>query len=102
MKRTSILLLLLLVSRLAVQAVEEPFGKGRIIVRQVAHNAVRIQYKEGADVHDSLPDWLYVRHEETSGDNIRVSPLPRLPTSTSTAWGSFRTAMPTCGAFSGG
>ena len=80
MKRTSILLLLLLVSRLAVQAVEEPFGKGRIIVRQVAHNAVRIQYKEGADVHDSLPDWLYVRHEETSGDNIRVKVDPKTET----------------------
>ena len=80
MKRTSILLLLLLVSRLAVQAVEEPFGKGRIIVRQVAHNAVRIQYKEGAEAHDSLPDWLYVRHEETSGDDIRVKVDPKTET----------------------
>ena len=80
MKRTSILLLLLLVSRLAALAVEEPFGKGRIIVRQVAHNAVRIQYKEGAEVHDSLPDWLYVRHEETSGDNIRVKVDPKTET----------------------
>ena len=79
MKRTSILLLLLLVSHLAVQAVEEPFGKGRIIVRQVAHNAVRIQYREG-EAHDSLPDWLYVRHEETSGDNIRVKVDPKTET----------------------
>ena len=44
-----------------------PFGKGQVTVKKVAKNAVRIQYAEKA-VRDTLPDWLYVKHDETEND----------------------------------
>jgi len=46
-----------------------PLGKGVLTVCNVARNAVRIQYAETA-VKDTLPDWVYVRHDEV--DDCRV------------------------------
>ena len=50
---------------------QQPFGRGKITVQQVAHNAVRIQYDHGATKND-LPDWLYVRHDEVKNADIKV------------------------------
>ena len=44
-----------------------PFGKGQVTVKKVARNAVRVQYTEKA-VQDTLPDWLYVSHQEVDND----------------------------------
>ena len=48
---------------ITLQAKTVPFGKGYLSVKTIAKNAVRIQYAEGV-MHDTLPDWLYVRQEE--------------------------------------
>jgi len=48
-----------------------PFGKGTLTVKEVARNAVRIQYTEGAPA-DTLPDWLYVSHGEVSDCGVKV------------------------------
>ena len=42
-----------------------------LTVRKVAWNAVRIQYAEG-EVKDTLPDWLYVKHNEVADCQIRA------------------------------
>ena len=55
---------------LSAQA-QADFGKGQLTVRKVAHNAVRIQYTEGP-VENSLPDWLYVSHEEVEKCDLTV------------------------------
>ncbi|MBQ7461706.1 MAG: DUF5110 domain-containing protein [Bacteroidaceae bacterium] len=49
-----------------------PFGKGRLTVRPLARNAVRIQYDEGATIGDELPDWLYVKHDEVGKCDVKV------------------------------
>jgi len=54
-----------------VVASEVPFGKGTLKVRQVARNAVRIQYWEDK-VESSLPDWLYVKDEEVKSKDLTV------------------------------
>ena len=58
---------------LAVPAMagEVSFGKGTLSVRQVARNAVRIQYWEQKTKSD-LPDWLYVKHDEVSSRDVSV------------------------------
>ena len=43
----------------------------RLVVKKVARNAVRIQYREDG-VRDSLPDWLYVRHDEVEDCGLQV------------------------------
>ena len=48
-----------------------PFGKGRLVVKKVAWNAVRIQYFESDDT-DMLPEWVYVGDEEVKTDDIDV------------------------------
>ena len=45
--------------------------KGQLTVKQVARNAVRVRYQEGA-VRDTLPDWLYVRHDTVDTCDILV------------------------------
>ena len=50
-------------------------GKGRLTVKNVAKNAVRIQYttplaSEGSG--EDLPDWLYVRHDELAKCDLTV------------------------------
>ena len=50
------------------------FGKGTLNVRQVARNAVRIQYSESAASEQKveLPDWLYVKNDEVKSRDITV------------------------------
>ncbi len=50
---------LVLLAWTAVHAQSYPFGKGRIVVTNMAHNAVRIQYVEEPSLVSDLPDWLY-------------------------------------------
>ena len=71
MRRSSMLLLTLLLCLMA-EAKTVAFGKGQLKVTTVARNAVRIQYFEGA-LNDTLPDWLYVRHDEVESDAVSVS-----------------------------
>ena len=48
-----------------------PFGKGQLIVKKVAQNAVRIQYVE-SEKPDLFPDWSYVDCQEVESDDIGV------------------------------
>ena len=48
------------------------FGRGRLTVKKLARNAVRIQYDERATVGDELPDWLYVKHDEVGKCDVKV------------------------------
>ena len=48
------------------------FGKGWITVTNVAKNAVRIQYSEGATDDEQLPDWLYVKHDDLKKNDVKV------------------------------
>ena len=54
-----------------VMANEISFGKGKLRVRQVARNAVRIQYWE-QNITSELPDWLYVKNDEMSSRDVTV------------------------------
>ena len=47
------------------------FGKGTLNVRQIACNAVRIQYYE-QPIEQRLPEWLYVKDEEVKSKDITV------------------------------
>ena len=49
-----------------------PFGQGRLTVKHVAHNAVRIQYDEGTSIPEQLPDWTYVSNDELPQSDLRV------------------------------
>ena len=71
MRKTFLLLLTLLLC-LTAQAKTVKFGKGQVKVTTVAKNAVRIQYFEGTLV-DTLPDWLYVKHNEVESNAISVN-----------------------------
>ena len=51
---------------------QQPFGRGKISVQQVAHNAVRIQYTEG-DIQNNLPDWIYVKHDTVKCNDLKVT-----------------------------
>ena len=49
------------------------FGDGRLVVKYVARNAVRIQYlTDGHTPQAQLPDWLYVKHDEVAVPDISV------------------------------
>ena len=48
------------------------FGKGWVTVKKVARNAVRIQYSETREVTDTLPDWVYVKHDEVKDCGVSV------------------------------
>ena len=52
-------------------------AKGRFVVKTLAPNAVRIQYLEGADTPDDLPDWVYVKHDEVKTDRFSIRTDPR-------------------------
>ena len=54
-----------------VDAETVKFGKGRLTVTPMAAHAVRIQYAED-DAPSELPDWLYVKHDEVTTNDIRV------------------------------
>ena len=62
-----------LTTLLAIPAMagEVSFGKGTLSVRQVARNAVRIQYYEQKTTSE-LPDWLYVKNDEVSSRDVTV------------------------------
>ena len=47
--------------------------EGHFVVKTVAPNAVRIRYVASADTAQSLPDWLYVKHEAMVSHQIQVS-----------------------------
>ena len=48
------------------------FGRGRLTVKKVAHNAVRIQYEEGTTTGNILPDWLYLKESEVGNCDVKV------------------------------
>ena len=48
------------------------FGKGWVTVKKVARNAVRIQYSTNREVVDTLPDWVYVKHDEVKDCGVSV------------------------------
>ena len=48
------------------------FGKGWVTVKHVARNAVRIQYSEQKEIKDTLPDWVYVKHDEVKNCDVKV------------------------------
>ena len=68
----NVFILLALTVGLSVQAKSWPFGQGRLTVTTVARNAVRIQYTEGNSA-SSLPDWLYVKHDEVKSKDVKVA-----------------------------
>ena len=73
MKKTILLLTCLLCLMCSVDVLAQiPFGKGMLTVKAVARNAVRIQYREQPVVNDSLPDWLYVKHDEMLNPDIQT------------------------------
>ncbi len=51
-----------------------PFGKGRLTVKNVARNAVRIVYDEGAK--SDLPNWLYVSNDGVRKCDVTVGVAP--------------------------
>ena len=59
---------------ISLMAGKVSFGKGTLNVRQVARNAVRIQYSESAASEQKveLPDWLYVKNDEVKSRDITV------------------------------
>ena len=42
-----------------------------LTVKKVARNAVRIRYQEG-ESHDTLPDWIYVKHDEVDSCDVQI------------------------------
>ena len=62
-----------LISLFAIPAMANKvaFGKGTLNVRQIARNAVRIQYYE-QPLEQRLPEWLYVKDEEVKSKDITV------------------------------
>lgn len=67
-----LLLIVALCGVLAAQAAEQPFGRGRLNVRKLAENAVRIQYREGNAHEEPLPEWIYVKDQEVHTRAISV------------------------------
>ena len=73
MKKTILLLISLFCCLYSVDVMAQiPFGKGMLTIKAVAKNAVRIQYQEQPAVDDSLPDWLYVKHDEAVAPEIQT------------------------------
>ena len=71
-KIISLICALMVVTLQLAWAETVPFGKGQLIVKYVAKNAVRIQYSEGGTLPEQLPDWSYVKDDEVANSNIRV------------------------------
>jgi len=51
---------------------QKPFGKGWVTVKNVARNAVRIQYSASRELVDTMPDWVYVKHDEVPQCDVSV------------------------------
>ena len=58
-----------------------PFGKGRLTVKNVARNAVRIIYEE-TPAAEPLPDWVYVKSDEVAKSDLTVKTDARRQTLT--------------------
>ena len=70
MKKTMWLVMLLTLSFSVMATASD---KGKITVKNVARNAVRIQYTiDGDQPLPPLPDWLYVKNEEVQKSDITV------------------------------
>ncbi|MBQ7526593.1 MAG: DUF5110 domain-containing protein [Bacteroidaceae bacterium] len=74
MKRRLLCLVVTALLPISLMAGKVSFGKGTLNVRQVARNAVRIQYSESAasEPKVELPDWLYVKNDEVKSRDITV------------------------------
>ncbi|MBR5393768.1 MAG: glycosyl hydrolase family 31, partial [Bacteroidaceae bacterium] len=72
MKKRTICAFSLMFLCLTLCAETVKFGKGRLTVKSLAHNAVRIQYEEGESTPDELPDWLYVKQGEVKKCGVKV------------------------------
>ena len=74
MKRRLLCLVVTALLPISLMAGKVSFGKGTLNVRQVARNAVRIQYSESAASEQKveLPDWLYVKNDEVKSRDISV------------------------------
>jgi len=46
--------------------------EGKFSVQKVAGNAVRIIYEENPQQNEELPDWLYVKHDEVTDNQLGV------------------------------
>ena len=73
MRKTIICLCIMLALPLLAMAKDYSFGKGRLNVKFIANNAVRICYEEaGVSSATTLPDWVYVSNDETSKHDVNV------------------------------
>ena len=72
MKKRTICAFFLTILCLTMSAETVRFGKGRLTIKPLARNAVRIMYEVGESVPDSLPDWLYVKHNEVKKCDVKV------------------------------
>ena len=58
---------------LSLSMMAGPSDKGKITVKAVARNAVRVQYTiDGEQPLPPLPDWLYVKNDEVQQSDIKV------------------------------
>ena len=48
------------------------FGKGILQLTPLTENAVRIQYTEGEQTDEALPDWIYVQKDGVKWKNLRT------------------------------
>ena len=63
---------------LAAQAQTTVFGEGKLTIKAVAKNAVRVQYTTTGEssILDQLPDWIYVKHEEVTATDLKTEVDP--------------------------
>ena len=74
MRKTISCLCIMLALPLLAMAKDYSFGKGRLNVKFIANNAVRICYEEtSASSATTLPDWVYVSNDETSKHDVNVN-----------------------------
>ena len=58
---------------LCVYATAAEFGRGKMTIKKVARNAVRVIYSEQDGVEkETLPDWIYVKHDEVKKCNVKI------------------------------
>ena len=67
-------ILLAMFTTLVAQAQTTTFGEGKLTIKAVAKNAVRIQYttSEKTSILDEIPDWAYVKNDEVANPDIRT------------------------------
>ena len=59
---------------LAAQAQTTVFEEGKLTIKAVAKNAVRVQYTTTGEssILDQLPDWIYVKHDEVTATDLKT------------------------------